>query len=264
MNNTKFIWKSAVMSVFVLAGFALPLGTDAAWKYFLKIKRTESQTVSENDRIIEQIAENKLLKLGQMSWDKVEALPPALARKVILARIGSSKDKALEDCKSALRTGSNHAKFVVYATAFRHPGIGRQIAKLVDGYASVKTGVFMSPIEKAIFASLTTTGNLPVGENQRSHPLVMQRNAVLSELREGRLKDSTVNALIRETVGLLSSLNADGVFSPIVPRASVNDVSPVGNADNFAAGLTLGIKPYLDVPVEDLKLVFQMEDQKVR
>ena len=244
---------------------AVMAGTsEAAWKDFLKIKRTEAPAVSENDKIIEQLAENKVSKLGQMEWSRVEALPPALATKVILARVGPSKDKAIEDCKSALRTESNHSKFVVYATAFRHPGLGRQLAKLVDGYSSVKSGVFLSPIEKAVFLSLTATGNLPAGENPRAHPLVMQRNAVLFELRDGRLKESTVNALIRETVGLVSTLNSDGVFSPVVPRASVNNLAAAGYADNFSAALVLAIVPYLDLPVEDLKLLFQIEEPKKR
>ena len=117
---------------------------------------------------------------------------------------------------------------------------------------------------KAIFLSLTATGNLPAGEHQRAHPLVMQRNAVLYELRDGRLKESTVNALIRESVGLVSSLNTDGVFSPIVPRASVNDLSSAGPADNYSTALMLAIRPYLDVAIEDLKLLFQPEESKKR
>ncbi len=264
MNALTFLRKfTAVMGLLgVICG--LPIASEAGWKDFLKVRRTDRQTLSENDRIIEQLAENKVSKLGQMEWDKVEALPPALEQKVLLARAGSSKERAIEDCKTALRRESNHARFLVYAVAFRHPSLGRQLAKLVDGYSSVKSAIFLSAAEKAVFLSLTSTGGLPSGDNPRSRPLVLQRNAVLYELREGKPKDSTVNALIKETADVISKMNLDGVFSPIVPRASVADISTTVNADNFSAALVLAVKPYFDSPVEDLKLLFQSETTKTR
>ncbi len=249
-----------------VAGF-IPDGSAAGFdlKEMLKIKRVDDgKPADKNDRIIVLLADNKLPDLSRLKWEDIESLPPSLAQKVLLARAGSSRERAIEDCKTALRSESNQARFLVYAVAFRHPPLGRQLAKLVDGYSSVKSAVFLSPAEKAVFLSLTSTGGLPAGDNPRARPLVLQRNAVLNELREGKPKDSTVNALIKETADVVSAMNLDGVFSPVVPRASVADVSTTANSDNFSAALALAVKPYLDSPVEDLKLLFQGEQTKTR
>lgn len=248
-----------------MVGF-VPASSEAGFNLtdMLKVKRVDGKPADKNDKIIVLLADNKLPELSKLKWEDIESLPASLAQKVLLARVGSSKDRAIEDCKTALRSESSQSRFLVYATAFRHPSLGAQLAKLVDGYSSVKSAVFPSPVEKAVFSSLTTTSGLPAGDNPRARPLVLQRNAVLYELREGKPKDSTVNALIKETTDIVSGMNLDGVFSPLVPRASLSDISTAATTDNFSTALVLAIKPYLNSPVEDLKLLFQPEQTKTR
>lgn len=265
--NFAFLARTLAMLVVLIGmvGF-IPTGSAAGFNFkdILKVNRTDGKPADKNDRIIVLLADNKLSELSKLKWEDIESLPPTLAQKVLLARAGSSKDRAIEDCKTALRSESNQSRFLLYAVAFRHPALGTQLAKLSDGYSAVKSAIFSSPAEKAVFLSLTSTGNLPAGDNPRSRPLVLQRNAVLYELRESKPKDSTVNALIKETADVVSTMNLNGVFSPIVPRGSVADISTTANADNFSAALVLAVKPYFDSPVEDLKLLFQSETTKTR
>ena len=213
------------------------------------------------DKVVEQLADGKQGDLKRIPWQKVDALPDGLARKVVLSRVGSTEQQGYDDCKSALRTQSKYSKLVVLSTAIRHPKLGAKLRRLVDASSSVRAAIVFTPAEQSLFLSLTSTGRLPDGGGDLSRKIVSARNLAIEALRCGSPSPATVAGLVRTTLETIGGLNSTGAFSEQVPCPRVNNLS-YNSGDNRAVALALSVQPYLDVNVEDLKFLFPEETKK--